>query len=151
MLQINLPEVAALMTRRILIIDDDPILREIAVEILTGAGFECAIAEDGAAGLRQVAEFRPDLVMLDMVMPVMDGIETLGAIRADWPQLPVAVMSAGTRSMSSAGLLRIAAGLGAHEVLQKPLRASTLLTVVERLLADSAPDSLKAWITSSLD
>jgi CheY-like chemotaxis protein len=132
------------MTKRILIVDDDPVLREIAVEVLTSAGFQCAIAGDGAAGLRQVAEFSPDLVLLDMVMPVMDGIETLSALRADWPDLPVAVMSAGTRSMSSAGLLRIASGLGAHEVLQKPLRAATLLPVVERLLAAGLPDALKA-------
>jgi hypothetical protein len=53
-------------------------------------------------------------------------------------------MSAGTRSMSSSGLLRIASGLGAHEVLQKPLRASTLLPVVARLLADGAADTLRA-------
>ncbi|MBI1405722.1 MAG: response regulator [Caulobacter sp.] len=122
------------MSQRILIIDDDPLLREIASELLTTAGYDCQTAEDGRVGLARLEAGPVDLVLLDMIMPNMDGVETLTAIRDRWPDLPVAVMSAGTRAMSLQGLLRIAMGLGASEALQKPLSESTVLPVVERLL-----------------
>ena len=122
------------MTTKVLIIDDDPLLREVAVEQLTGAGYDCAIAEDGRLGIASL-EARPvELVLLDMIMPNMDGVETLGQIKARWPELPVVVMSAGTRSMAMQSLLRLAASLGADEVMQKPLRRDVLLPLVERLL-----------------
>ncbi|MDO9338679.1 MAG: response regulator [Caulobacter sp.] len=122
------------MAKRVLIIDDDPVLREIAVMLLADAGHDCAVAENGLQGLT-VLEGRPvDLVLLDMMMPVMDGVETLGQIKARWPGLPVVVMTAGARTMSMQALLRLAANLGADEVLQKPLRGETLLPLVARLL-----------------
>jgi CheY-like chemotaxis protein len=122
------------MAKRILIIDDDPLLREVAVELLSDAGHDCAVAEDGRQGLA-VLQARPvDLVLLDMIMPVMDGVETLGQIKARWPDLPVVVMSAGTRTMAMQSLLRLAASLGADEVLQKPLRGETLLPLATRLM-----------------
>lgn len=122
------------MATKVLIIDDDPLLREVAVELLTGAGLDCAIAEDGRLGIASL-EARPvELVLLDMIMPNMDGVETLGQIKARWPELPVVVMSAGTRSMAMQSLLRLAANLGADEVMQKPLRRDVLLPLVERLL-----------------
>ncbi len=122
------------MTTKVLIIDDDPLLREVAVELLTEAGHDCAIAEDGRLGIASL-EARPvELVLLDMIMPNMDGVETLGQIKARWPELPVVVMSAGTRSMAMQSLLRLAASLGADEVMQKPLRRDVLLPLVERLL-----------------
>ena len=122
------------MATKVLIIDDDPLLREVAVELLTEAGHDCAIAEDGRLGIASL-EARPvELVLLDMIMPNMDGVETLGQIKARWPELPVVVMSAGTRSMAMQSLLRLAASLGADEVMQKPLRRYVLLPLVERLL-----------------
>lgn len=122
------------MTKRILIVDDDPLTREIAVELLSDAGHDCLVAEDGRQGLA-VLQARPaDLVLLDMIMPVMDGVETLRHIKAAWPALPVLVMSAGARTISMQSLLRLAASLEADEVIQKPLRAATLLPVVDRLL-----------------
>lgn len=122
------------MSGRILIIDDDPLLREIASELLTSAGYDCERAEDGRIGLSRLETGPFDLVLLDMIMPNMDGVETLTAIRDRWPDLPVAVMSAGTRAMSLQGLLRIAMGLGASEAIQKPLTEATVLPVIERLL-----------------
>lgn len=128
------------MTKRILIVDDDPLTREIAVELLSDAGYDCLVAEDGRQGLA-VLQARPaDLVLLDMIMPVMDGVETLRHIKAAWPALPVLVMSAGARTISMQSLLRLAASLEADEVIQKPLRAATLLPVVDRLL-DRRPEA----------
>ena len=124
----------AVMTKRILIVDDDPLTREMAVEMLSDAGHDCVVAEDGRQGLA-VLQARPvDLVLLDMIMPVMDGVEALRHIKAGWPGLPVLVMSAGARTISMQSLLRLAASLEADEVVQKPLRADTLLPVIDRLL-----------------
>ncbi|MDB5472053.1 MAG: response regulator [Caulobacter sp.] len=126
------------MTSKILIIDDDPLLREMAVELLSEAGHDCAVAEDGRLGIASLEAGGADLILLDMIMPNMDGVETLGQIKARWPGLPVVVMSAGTRAMAMQGLLRLAAGLGADEVMQKPLRREILLPLVDRLLGRAA-------------
>jgi CheY-like chemotaxis protein len=107
------------MSKRILIVDDDPLTREMAVELLSDGGHDCVVA---------------DLVLLDMIMPVMDGVEALRHIKAGWPGLPVLVMSAGARTISMQSLLRLAASLEADEVIQKPLRGETLLPVIDRLL-----------------
>lgn len=122
------------MAKRILIIDDDPLLREMAVEILADAGHDCVVAEDGRRGLAVLLGRPIDLVLLDMIMPVMDGVEVLGHLKRGWPNMPVVVMSAGARTISAQSLLRLAASLEADEVLQKPLRAETLLPLVDRLL-----------------
>lgn len=122
------------MTSKVLIIDDDPLLREVAVQLLTEAGHDCAVAEDGRIGIARLEAGAVDLVLLDMIMPNMDGVETLGLIKARWPDLPVVVMSAGTRTMAMQSLLRLASNLGADEVMQKPLNRDILLPLAERLL-----------------
>lgn len=122
------------MTSKILIIDDDPLLREVAVQFLSEVGHDCAVAEDGRLGLASLEASGADLVLLDMIMPNMDGVETLGQIKACWPDMPVVVMSAGTRTMAMQSLLRLASNLGADEVMQKPLRREILLPLAERLL-----------------
>lgn len=122
------------MTKRILIVDDDPLTREIAVELLSDAGHECVVAEDGRQGLAVLQARSCDLVLLDMIMPVMDGVEALRHIKTAWPGLPVLVMSAGARTISMQSLLRLAASLEADDVIQKPLRPQTLLPTVDRLL-----------------
>ena len=126
------------MTSKVLIIDDDPLLRELAVELLTEAGHDCAVAEDGRVGIASLEAQAVDLVLLDMIMPNMDGVETLGEIKTRWPDLPVVVMSAGTRSMGMQSLLRLASNLGADEVMQKPLKREVLLPLAERLTGRAA-------------
>jgi CheY-like chemotaxis protein len=126
------------MTSQVLIIDDDPLLRAMAVELLTEAGHACHLAEDGKLGIARLEAGMVDLVLLDMIMPNMDGVETLGQIKARWPDLPVVVMSAGTRTMAMQSLLRLASNLGADEVMQKPLKREVLLPLAARLLGDRA-------------
>jgi DNA-binding response OmpR family regulator len=122
------------MTSKILIIDDDPLLRELAVELLTEAGYDCAVAEDGQLGIASLEARTVDLILLDMIMPNMDGVETLSLIKARWPDIPVVVMTAGARSMGLQTLLRLAANLGADEVMPKPLRREILLPMADQLL-----------------
>lgn len=81
---------------RILIIDDEDDIREVAaLSLETVAGWEVAVASSGAQGIVRAAEYNPDAILLDVMMPGMDGIEVLRAVRAN-PEtqgLPVIVFS----------------------------------------------------------
>ncbi|MBI1888979.1 MAG: response regulator transcription factor [Candidatus Spechtbacteria bacterium] len=71
------------MPQKILLIEDDPFLSEIYVTKFHEAGFMAVVAEDGVFGLEKVKEVRPDIVILDIVMPNMDGFELLRKIKKD--------------------------------------------------------------------
>ncbi|HTR88880.1 MAG TPA: response regulator [Solirubrobacteraceae bacterium] len=78
---------------RVLVIDDDEIARALLREMLERAGYEVREAPDGRAGLRAVYEDRPELVMLDVEMPELDGWETLARMR-DLSEVPVLMVTA---------------------------------------------------------
>ncbi len=71
------------MDKRILVVEDEADLREAMVEVLTEAGFTVYSAEDGAAGLNLALTEHPDLILLDLMMPVMDGHQVLAKLRED--------------------------------------------------------------------
>lgn len=81
--------------KNILIIDDDRILSKILVNKLTHEGFKVTHEKDGQAGLKRAMSLHPDLIMLDIVMPVMDGLTVLKSLRADsWGKnIPVIILS----------------------------------------------------------
>ena len=122
----------------VLVVDDDPIAREIAAEALGTAGYPCRCAEDGAVGIRAMEARPAQLVLLDVVMPNKEGIETLREIKQRWPATRVIMMSAGTRVMQINDLLGLASSLGADATMSKPVRAEPMLALVENVL-NSAP------------
>jgi DNA-binding response OmpR family regulator len=69
--------------KKILIVEDEHSLQQALNDALTGRGFACTSANDGEAGLQSALEQKPDLIMLDLVMPKMDGFEMLKRLRAD--------------------------------------------------------------------
>jgi len=71
------------MTGRVLLIEDEPNIAEAIRFILSRDGWEVMVEEDGAQALPRVAELRPDLVILDLMLPGMSGLEILSALRAD--------------------------------------------------------------------
>ncbi len=79
-----------------LVIEDDPDSRDVMVRLLAREGWKVRSAENGEEGLARVAESAPDLILLDLMMPVMDGFEFLAELRAhaEWRKLPVIVVSA---------------------------------------------------------
>ena len=118
---------------RILVIDDEPAIRSVVRRVLEGAGHEFLEASDGEAGMRLLAEQRPDLVITDLFMPGQDGIVTVRRIRKDFPGVRVIVISGG----DSTGRLDLRGGaelLGATASLRKPFAPADLLRVVREVL-----------------
>ena len=119
---------------RILVIDDDALLRGAIRVALESTGYEVIEAADGDAGLRLHREQGADLVVVDLFMPERDGLEVIRAMRAEAPGAKIIAMSGG--SSLRLDLLDAAAAFGASRTLQKPFRPNALLTVVRELLGE---------------
>lgn len=117
---------------RILIADDDAAVREALTALL--AGFELALAADGAAAARLAAEFRPAVMLLDINMPGLDGLQVLERSAALAPR-PLAVMITAETELE-AGLKAVA--LGSYAYLTKPLDAERVKETVAAALAEYA-------------
>lgn len=121
----------------IVIVDDDPTIRLIAGEMLRHEDYAVVEASDGDEALGVVAILPVDLVVLDMLMPNKDGLETISELKASHPEVRILAISSGGR-MDSGMLLRTALAFGADDALPKPLHADTLARTVARLLAAPA-------------
>jgi two-component system, NtrC family, response regulator AtoC len=114
---------------RVLVVDDDPAIRELVREFLEDGQTEVIEAEGGGRALELVSDARPDLVLLDMRLPDIDGLDVLAGIR-DLAEVPVVVITADS---SSSRTIRAIQG-GAHDYLVKPLEPETLRHAVDRAL-----------------
>jgi two-component system, OmpR family, response regulator len=79
---------------RVLVVDDEPVLAELVTFALRYEGWEVRSAGDGTSAVRTAREFRPDLVVLDVMLPDFDGLEVLRRLRAELPTLPVLFLTA---------------------------------------------------------
>lgn len=120
------------MSQLVLVVDDDSDICEIVQVNLEGAGYDVAVASDGAAGLAKARELRPDLIVLDVLMPELDGWQVLERLAKDpsTAGLPVVML---TCKGEDADILR---GLdqGAVEYLTKPFYPENLVASVKILL-----------------
>lgn len=115
----------------ILVVDDEPDIRELVCEILEDEGYEVTVAEDGAAARTAFARNKPDLVLLDIWMPDVDGITLLKEWSAGGkPDCPVVIMSGHGTVETAVEATR----LGAHDFIQKPVSLARLLAVVSQAL-----------------
>jgi CheY-like chemotaxis protein len=118
---------------KILIVDDDPAVRATIRLLLERAGHSVVVAGDGRKGLAMFEAGDVDLLLLDIFMPGMDGIETMRSVHQRQPQLPIVVIS-GNPIFSESGkapdFLTMAVKLGAVSSLQKPFKPAALLDVV---------------------
>jgi two-component system chemotaxis response regulator CheB len=124
---------------RILIIDDSVVIRKVLSETLSSdPQLEVvSTACDGRVGLAKIAQVHPDLVTLDVEMPVMDGLETLAEVRKLYPRLPVIMFSTLTERGATATL--DALSLGASDYVTKPSNTGSMSAATERIEADLIP------------
>jgi CheY-like chemotaxis protein len=121
---------------RILVIDDDEAIRSVVTLLLSRKGHQVETAQNGRRGMKLVEDGQFDLLLVDIFMPEMDGLETIRLIRAEKPDLPMIVISGSNPSMPD--FLDMATKLGAVESIRKPFRPDQLLAAVERGLAARA-------------
>jgi len=114
---------------KILVIDDEAAVRKVIVRMLTSAGHEVNAAPDGFEGLRVWRELGADLVITDVHMPEMSGVQVIRELRAAAPALPVIAMS-GSGNSGDLALLRAAELLGVVGVLGKPFSWDELMTAI---------------------
>jgi len=125
---------------RILVIDDDPGVRAAMQMVLEREGLAVNAVGDGPAGIKLVAAEDFDLLLVDLFMPGMDGLETIRQVHRDKPGLPIIIMSG--LSFASGGaqppdFLAMAGKLGAVGNLKKPFRPHELLAVIAEGLEPS--------------
>lgn len=118
---------------RVLVIDDNPDLRQLIGAILEGAGYTVELAADGEAGLRSQCARPFDIVITDIFMPNKDGIETIVRLRSDYPALKLLAISGGGAHAKGVDYLFTAREIGAHAVLPKPFEQEALLEAVRSL------------------
>jgi two-component system response regulator MprA len=138
------------MAARLLVVDDDRAVRESLRRALTLEGYEVDLAEDGADGLARVAGASPDAIVLDVAMPVVDGIEMCRRLRDGGASLPILMLTA-RESVTDrvAGL-----DAGADDYLVKPFALEELLARLRALLRrtdGAAPGDVLGFADLSLD
>lgn len=110
------------MTARILVVDDEPQMRRMLKTGLSGRGYEVMVANNGMTALDALVSWRPDVLVLDLGMPVMDGLEVCRRVRG-WSQVPIIVLSVRDQEQDKVEAL----DLGADDYLTKPFGMDELL------------------------
>lgn len=110
--------------KEILVVDDEPVIRDVLSALFTGEGYAVRTAEHGLAALEALQIAAPDLVIADIVMPRLDGWELAGRLRTLQPDLPVILLSATFRGHPPNGVVFVA----------KPFDIDHLLAVVAGIL-----------------
>lgn len=120
---------------RVLVVDDDRAIQQLLEVNLELDGYDVAKAVDGAEALEMVASFGPDIILLDVMMPRMDGREVCRRLKADpkTSALPIVFLSARAQEMD----VSLGMELGAAAYLTKPFEPQDLLDTVRRVLAEA--------------
>lgn len=119
---------------KILVIDDDAAFRYSLARMLGRVGYEVVVAEDGEHGLALFHQEQPDLVICDLIMPYLSGVDTIAEIRREAPATKIIAISGGGQSMNADGLAT-ALEKGANEIIVKPFDSEALLDSVRAALA----------------
>lgn len=118
---------------KVLVIDDSVFVRNFCRDVLAEAGYEVVEAENGTRGLEEFERSRPDCILLDVLMPDIDGLEVLKRIRKMGDSLPILLMTGDDPGWAR----RTCEGYGATAFLSKALHADKLLETVEDAILDA--------------
>jgi adenylate cyclase len=132
------------LPRRILVVDDDPLLRERVRSWLDGQPWTVSEASNGCEALSRIQEAKPDLILLDLMMPEMDGFQVVADLQrsADWRDIPVIVITA--RDLDAKDRERLNSGIRSV-LVKESFHPSELIARIRRLVAnDGAPAAAKA-------
>jgi len=123
------------MSKTILIVDDEAYIVTSLEYVMQSAGFEVAVAYDGEEALEKVAETAPALVILDLMMPKLDGFEVCEKIRQNplWKDIRIIILTAKGRDIER----KKGMSLGADDYMTKPFSTRDILNRVKELLAES--------------
>ena len=117
----------------VLIVDDDDQVRTVLRKALAGMGYDALESADGQDAVRRCREHCPDVLVVDLIMPGKEGLETIQEIRQFRPDAKIVAISGGGMA-NPATYLHVAERLGADRILSKPFDPSELLEVLEDLL-----------------
>ncbi len=127
------------MTRTVLLVDDEPNIILSLEFLIEQAGYEARVARDGEAALKSIEERRPDLILLDVMLPKRDGFDVCERIRANsaWNDIRIIMLTAkGRDSERERGL-----ALGADAYITKPFSTREAMEQVKRFLDDEGPEA----------
>jgi DNA-binding response OmpR family regulator len=125
---------------KILVVDDDPDIRDVLVELLEGEGYQVITANDGKQGLEAVKKESPDLMILDLLMPVLDGFGVCKQLQdprwSKWKNMPVLILTSVREEVSQRRYeLETGLSLNVDDYVEKPLDPDVVLDRVKNLLA----------------
>lgn len=138
--------------QKVLVVEDHRDTRELIKYNLAAAGFDVAAAEDGQAGLNLAAAFKPDIILLDLMMPGMDGLEVCRQLKGDskLSRIPVIMLTAKGEEIDKI----VGLELGADDYVIKPFSPRELILRIKAVLRRSGapePDAPKAWERDGLN
>lgn len=117
----------------IMIIDDDHLYRDVLKQTLERQKYSVVSVEDGYDGVKQLENNPVDLIITDIIMPKMEGLETISTIKKKYPTIPIIAISGGGR-LTPANSLRAAQKLGADVTFTKPVNRRKLVEAIESLI-----------------
>lgn len=128
------------MAAKILVVDDDPDIRDVLEALLEGEGFEVLMANDGEQALEAIKKENPDLMILDLLMPVMDGFAVCKQLQdprwSKWKDMPVLILTSVREEVSQRRYeLETGLSLNVDDYVEKPIDPDVALDRVKKLLA----------------
>ena len=125
---------------RVLVVDDEPEIRRLVRRVLEAEGLEVEEAPDGQEAVEACRRQPPDLMILDLIMPRKEGLETIREVKSDLPSLKIIAISGGGHGRPES-YLNLARRLGAERALAKPFLPLQLVQLVNELLEGSGAEA----------
>ncbi len=121
--------------KSVLVVDDEPGMREMVKQLLLNEGYHVLEASNGKHAMEFLKNESPELVITDIIMEEMDGVEIIMEIRENYPDVKIIAMSGGSK-ISSEDYLESASDLGADRIFNKPFALSDMLSAIKELIEE---------------